>query len=137
MKLADYLIAGVLLSSLPSWERGLKLSCRLQISVGFSVAPLVGAWIEIRPYYMQYLCILVAPLVGAWIEITRIWVDGPAEQVAPLVGAWIEINPVNEKYSSYKVAPLVGAWIEIDWTILRMYARPVSLPSWERGLKYE
>ena len=34
------------------------------------------------------------------------------------------------------VAPLVGAWIEID---LKEFVRPIykSLPSWERGLKYQ
>ena len=35
-----------------------------------AVAPLVGAWIEIR-YNRMYRCYagIVAPLVGAWIEI--------------------------------------------------------------------
>ncbi len=32
--------------SLPSWERGLKLSCVLGRSALLLVAPLVGAWIE-------------------------------------------------------------------------------------------
>ena len=56
--------------------------------------------------------------------------------VAPLVGAWIEIvvySPIKEVVI---VAPLVGAWIEI---ILRYNSHGVlllSLPSWERGLKY-
>ena len=34
----------------------------------------------------------VAPLVGAWIEITEaLPEESAAEEVAPLVGAWIEI----------------------------------------------
>ena len=33
------------------------------------VAPLVGAWIEIRVYQEDFELSLVAPLVGAWIEI--------------------------------------------------------------------
>ena len=58
-----------LLPSLPSWERGLK-------SVGYgtgedslSVAPFVGAWIEIERNQEREHIISVAPFVGAWIEI--------------------------------------------------------------------
>ena len=36
-----------------------------------AVAPLAGAWIEIRMYMSDGLMnIFVAPLAGAWIEIT-------------------------------------------------------------------
>ena len=35
----------------------------------FTVAPLVGAWIEISNVILVVLLYLVAPLVGAWIEI--------------------------------------------------------------------
>ena len=35
----------------------------------FLVAPLVGAWIEIRKHSITLMDRLVAPLVGAWIEI--------------------------------------------------------------------
>ena len=34
-----------------------------------SVAPLVGAWIEISVTKIKSIPVLVAPLVGAWIEI--------------------------------------------------------------------
>ena len=37
-----------------------------------TVAPLVGAWIEISSYCNQNGWTLVAPLVGAWIEIVYI-----------------------------------------------------------------
>ena len=33
------------------------------------VAPLVGAWIEIRAESERDIAVAVAPLVGAWIEI--------------------------------------------------------------------
>ena len=57
----------------------------------FAVAPLVGAWIEIRTSDIMLRVYDVAPLVGAWIEINlRVLYDG-ADNVAPLVGAWIEI----------------------------------------------
>ena len=35
----------------------------------FSVAPLVGAWIEIFDIIYHIVKFSVAPLVGAWIEI--------------------------------------------------------------------
>ena len=38
----------------------------------FIVAPLVGAWIEIKDDYRRYTEPLVAPLVGAWIEIQAV-----------------------------------------------------------------
>ena len=63
--------------------------------------------------YMGLHYFLVAPLVGAWIEITEVIRCGITAVVAPLVGAWIEIH-------KYRV---VGA-LEL------------SLPLWERGLKY-
>ena len=55
----------------------------------------------------------VAPLVGAWIEIHGPWRKDMVNKVAPLVGAWIEIVVINIRIHCYIVAPLVGAWIEI------------------------
>ena len=99
------------------------------------VAPLVGAWIEMR--FICNICNVqtVAPLVGAWIEIkeayeaiAEMWslpswerglkflLDSENSQfyiVAPLVGAWIEIYEENRSIKQRNVAPLVGAWIEI------------------------
>ncbi len=80
-------------------------------------------------------CHLVAPLVGAWIEIDKIKRASTWISVAPLVGAWIEI--VNALQANFEnlVAPLVGAWIEIPrWCPKKKGS--VSLPSWERGLKF-
>ena len=37
--------------------------------VFISVAPLVGAWIEILSLMLEVSGLIVAPLVGAWIEI--------------------------------------------------------------------
>ena len=97
----------------------------------------MGAWIEIRIQYCSHLSNSVAPLVGAWIEIEYsglYWLGLP--NVAPLVGAWIEIMMAKSekgeqaslpswerglKYHQNRhntfpslVAPLVGAWIEIN-----------------------
>ena len=56
-----------------------------------SVAPLVGAWIEIPDVFINSAFIAVAPLVGAWIEISMKVMCCESSTVAPLVGAWIEI----------------------------------------------
>ena len=37
-----------------------------------SVAPFVGAWIEINYLVLLPHCFLVAPFVGAWIEIQEL-----------------------------------------------------------------
>ena len=56
-------------------------------------------------------------------------------EVAPLVGAWIEIHVTSGGHIVFAVAPLVGAWIEILFFIF-FYGDFMSLPSWERGLKF-
>ena len=100
-----------------------------------SVAPLVGAWIEMTNIILtvrtipsllswerglkscskltQVWLIYVAPLVGAWIEIEDLLNMKLADMVAPLVGAWIEITTLQHCDIEALVAPLVGAWIEI------------------------
>ena len=77
------------------------------------VAPLVGAWIEIYPFICRIISVHVAPLVGAWIEISRELTAREKLKVAPLVGAWIEITSLTQDVCNI-----------------------LSLPSWERGLKY-
>ena len=74
----------------------------------------MGAWIEITPNMSPFCAIPVAPLVGAWIEIVNMPTYNHYIPVAPLVGAWIEI------YNSFAIRTPI-------W----------SLPSWERGLKYD
>ena len=60
----------VKLLSLPLWERGLKSAVKIGREYRISVAPLVGAWIEIEVALEDFSRIQnVAPLVGAWIEI--------------------------------------------------------------------
>ena len=46
----------VKLLSLPSWERGLKFNYRYMMHKWFYVAPLVGAWIEIKRFSLLRLC---------------------------------------------------------------------------------
>ena len=79
-------------SSLPSRERGLKSADALLFQVHSQVAPLAGAWIEIRTSPYSTARRGVAPLAGAWIEmqIMRTAVHDRL-YVAPLAGAWIEM----------------------------------------------
>ena len=58
-----------ILLSLLSWERGLKSFRVTNKATGESVAPLVGAWIEINNPLINLMINIVAPLVGAWIEM--------------------------------------------------------------------
>ena len=56
---------------------------------------------------------MVAPYMGAWIEIYERRLDNLEKEVAPYMGAWIEIASRNGGSSTN-----------------------MSLPTWERGLKY-
>ena len=59
------------------------------------------------------MAVTVAPFVGAWIEIAALEAQLEAEDVAPFVGAWIEIHSFVVFKQHHFVAPFVGAWIEI------------------------
>ena len=80
---------------------------------------------------------VVAPFAGAWIEICNHPPECGTVRVAPFAGAWIEMCDSLTASSASDVAPFAGAWIEM----MRMYTRHRcivwSLPSRERGLKYE
>ena len=110
---------------------------RVKQAIEDKVAPLAGAWIEISirltatttPQW-------VAPLAGAWIEIASTATMEAAKDVAPLAGAWIEIRGMKTGNGSARVAPLAGAWIEIECPSKSEITRVGSLPSRERGLKY-
>ena len=60
----------------------------------------------------------------------------PVAVVAPFTGAWIEISPVRSVTIKLVVAPFTGAWIEI-FDCLPTRHLGMSLPSRERGLKYD
>ena len=94
----------------------------------------MGAWIEIISYPNCHFLYTVAPLVGAWIEIFVSFAFQCPDAVAPLVGAWIEILLFPLCHGFIFVAPLVGAWIEIINAFCHNIST-MSLPLWERGLK--
>ena len=55
--------------SLPLRERGLKYLWPFNYCFRYLVAPLAGAWIEIKESLTLNKFPEVAPLAGAWIEI--------------------------------------------------------------------
>ena len=73
------------------------------------VAPLTGAWIEIRNGSRSAGTLGVAPLAGAWIEIAVRAVDfEDAGGSPPSRGAWIEIEAEWPHLHPLAVAPLAG-----------------------------
>ena len=101
------------------------------IIIMFSFANSLSLWPKSQPFDG----LTVAPHVGAWIEITYgAWAD-IFFQVAPHVGAWIEITKSEEKRKNLAVAPHVGAWIEITGIISASRKESMSHPTWVRGLK--
>ena len=122
--------------SLPSWERGLKYTGSKRNGRNNSVAPLVGAWIEINASKTGYVLENVAPLVGAWIEIDAdIAAFHGSEKSLPSWERGLKLLPPKNPPPPISVAPLVGAWSEI-FTGSLSNRFTGSLPSWERGLKY-
>ena len=94
----------------------------------------MGAWIEIAYLLPLQSILTVAPLVGAWIEIaTEIY----KKALSASLPSWERgLKYLVDKCQQHLVvvAPLVGAWIEI---VNHCYVASChkSLPSWERGLK--
>ena len=91
---------------------------------------------------MKYIYLLqsptlcsVAPLVGAWIEINIITILYIFCFVAPLVGAWIEIDELGIKIVKNESLPSWERGLKSLTEVVREDIFP-SLPSWERGLKF-
>ena len=97
------------MESLPLWERGLKLTARDERDITKSVAPLVGAWIEIHPSIATSATIKSLPLWERGLKSVGLAGQDIPVCVAPLVGAWIEIFPSKSIIPTHMVAPLVGA----------------------------
>ena len=101
----------------------------------FAVAPLAGAWIEIRWTRNQRQTLRVAPLAGAWIEIDRRSCHRSRPFVAPLAGAWIEIDPDVIAPGEKGSLPSRERGLKSTQVLLHILIQR-SLPSRERGLKY-
>ena len=83
-------------------------------------------------YWLALPC--VAPLVGAWIEIEDLFPVYDTYGRSPRGSVDLNLRRTSHRTQGL-VAPLVGAWIEICLTHKEKRSL-VSLPSWERGLKY-
>ena len=60
----------IILLSLPSWERGLKLHEPLLCPLWGRSLPSWERGLKLSTAITSFLCDLVAPFVGAWIEIS-------------------------------------------------------------------
>ena len=79
--------------------------------------------------------VTVAPLVGAWIEINEIITTISLTIVAPLVGAWIEIDSTEKAWQESR--SLLSWERGLKFKIINSrFCRQWSLLSWERGLKF-
>ena len=79
-----------IVTSHPTWVRGLKLALHVIFPLSLKVAPYVGAWIETILSCELLVPVSVAPYVGAWIETFLSEICALPRIVAPYVGAWIE-----------------------------------------------
>ena len=78
------------------------------------VAPLAGAWIEIRKYVGFFVGSDVAPLAGAWIEIMLLKkLSMKRMESLPLRERGLKCSMSRTRCGDSHVAPLAGAWIEI------------------------
>ena len=87
--------------------------------------------------FWEFLDCIVASL-PSWergLKCLCIFLQDVIRAVAPFVGAWIEIRRCIKRRLALLVAPFVGAWIEIGNTGTNLKYK-LSLPSWERGLKF-
>ena len=78
----------------------------------------------------------VAPFVGAWIEILYALTESQMLIVAPFVGAWIEINSAKEHFKAMLMSLRSserGLKCALNASQLGLCR---SLRSSERGLKY-
>ena len=66
-----------------------------------------------KSYYLNLVTFAVAPLAGAWVEIRYGESYDDYRKVAPLAGAWVEIWQKSPRVQWRLVAPLAGAWVEI------------------------
>ena len=80
-----------------------------------SVAPYMGAWIEIPSQKLKKFAIMVAPYMGAWIEIFIIAFK-PRQLSSRTLHGCVDWNLLIKSYQiqRFLVAPYMGAWIEIN-----------------------
>ena len=74
----------------PTWVRGLKPHLRQGGCLINLVAPYVGAWIETRPRWLEFIIPVSHPTWVRGLKHFLMAYSFPFLFVAPYVGAWIE-----------------------------------------------
>ena len=98
MKLAYMVLVASGVPSLPSRERGLKLTRPNGGLLIALVASFTGAWIETRSVINRQSIVMVASFTGAWIETHDIKIGDGRFIVASFTGAWIETVSLSVCY---------------------------------------
>ena len=120
--------------SLPSRERGLKLSLRGCLPVQHGSLPSRERGLKCLPGVVVRLVVSVAPFTGAWIEMMSCTGTGCSTTSLPSRERGLKSRLPCPRLCWQAVAPFTGAWIEIMCPIQHVKASK-SLPSRERGLK--
>ena len=115
MKFGQGPARNVFVQSLPTRERGLKFKGCPGCGRRYWSLPTRERGLKCCGPYQCDRCLRVAPHAGAWIEISL---------------------SIAQSWTLVRVAPHAGAWIEIDIVLVSGKARPLSLPTRERGLKW-
>ncbi len=124
--------------SLPSRERGLKLSNGDQDTQIVLVAPLAGAWIEIRKFCTSWKKKTPSlPSRERGLKLRKVSCSLYPLLSLPSRERGLKCPSSQTSWSLTSVAPLAGAWIEIRFRPSRSCTLLPSLPSRERGLKCE
>ena len=78
----------------------------------------MGAWIEIIKLGIRTIFVSVAPFMGAWIEIPMPWLStstGLASHPSWVRG--LKFAGCRRSFYPATVAPFMGPWIEITWRL--------------------
>ena len=95
----------------------------------------MGAWIEISLRPLIKSATTVAPYMGAWIEIgICIAIYITSFRSLPTWERGLKSYRLASASATLHVAPYMGAWIEI-FSVSSIHDITQSLPTWERGLK--
>ena len=78
----------------------------------------------------------IAPYVGAWVETDKTNLINQRRAIAPSMGAWIETASQACNWQEIVIAPCMGAWIETQFAQMLYCSNILSLPAWERELKF-
>ena len=99
--------------SLPSWERGLKFINGNSYVLWGTVAPFVGAWIEINGQYLRAYGDKSLPSWERGLKSEASSSDSPNRMSLPSWERGLKYCDASAILQEVSVAPFVGAWIEM------------------------